>query len=536
MELKENVACYIRVSTKSQTKDDKYSIPEQIDILSNICKKNSWNPIFYKDLGISGQTISKRGEVKRLLDDCKRGLIKKVLVVDQDRLTRGNAGELQEIKDIFRENKVKLIFQNSELDLDNEDDDFMSDINGAFSKREIRMFAKRSARGKYQKAKQGKIPTSGFNIPYGYKLDNEDRLIINEEEASVVKYIFELITNQCIGCYKIADQLNLLGIPTKSKTHGKILKSRLNNMIFEPKWTRSSVYHIILKDLYYKDNYLLCGNSKYEFIEPVLVKKEPIITRELFEKAKFQLLKNKSFHGEPESNSVYILTGIMRCKNCNNAYTGGSYGKHNGRNLYYYRDQGKSKANKIHGIFCNSASIKKDLIEDTVKNDIKELLLNQDIIKECFSRPEEKDNFKIDEKIEAKTSEINNLLDLYAKNIVQEVKEDNLVNLLNKKNGELKKLKNLKNELEDRNNYMNNKVLKQNALNDFFNNILTGISKLNDWDWKSIILKLVDKIEVDSIGGYGKTNKLDIYIIYNFNKVTSDNFSHLSDKEHRSSP
>lgn len=144
MKLKENVGCYVRVSIPRQAKEDKYSIPEQIDILTNICEKNNWNAIFYKDLGISAQTISKRKEFKRLLEDCKRGLIKKVLAVDQDRLSRGNAKELQEIKDIFRENNVKLIFQNSELDLRNEDDDFISDINGAFSKREVKMFARRS--------------------------------------------------------------------------------------------------------------------------------------------------------------------------------------------------------------------------------------------------------------------------------------------------------------------------------------------------------------------------------------------------------
>jgi site-specific DNA recombinase len=145
------VACYVRVSTSSQTKSDRYSIPEQIDILKNICKKNKWSYDLYQDLGISGETIEARPNIKKLLENCEKGIYLRVLVVDQDRLSR-SVKDLQIIKEILKDNGIKLMFQNSVLDLSNEDDDFMSDIQGVFSKRELRVIAKRSARGKYQKA------------------------------------------------------------------------------------------------------------------------------------------------------------------------------------------------------------------------------------------------------------------------------------------------------------------------------------------------------------------------------------------------
>src|SRR4030065_954841 len=149
------VACYVRVSTSSQAKDDKYSIPEQIDILKNICGKNNWDYDLYQDVGISGKTIEARPRMRELLNNCKKGIYKKVLVVDQDRLTR-NVRDLQYIKDIFIENNISLVINGNILDLSDEDDDFMSDIQGIFSKRERRMIAKRTSRGKHQKAKQGK--------------------------------------------------------------------------------------------------------------------------------------------------------------------------------------------------------------------------------------------------------------------------------------------------------------------------------------------------------------------------------------------
>ena len=59
-----------------------------------------------------------------------------------------------------------------------------------------------------------------------------------------------------------------------------------------------------------------------------------------------------------------------------------------------------------------------------------------------------------------------------------------------------------------------------------------GIEKLKDYEWKRIIDKLVDKIEIDSIGGHGKTVKLDIYITYNFDEIVSEKSYHCTNQVH----
>ena len=97
------VACYVRVSTLKQAQDDKYSIPEQINILENICKRNKWDADFYQDLGISGETIKDRPQIKELIKGCSNGIYSRVLVVDQDRLSR-NIIDLQVLKEIFQFN------------------------------------------------------------------------------------------------------------------------------------------------------------------------------------------------------------------------------------------------------------------------------------------------------------------------------------------------------------------------------------------------------------------------------------------------
>jgi len=522
------VACYVRVSTSSQAKDDKYSIPEQIDILKNICIKNNWNYDLYQDLGISGETIEARPNIKELLSNCRKGIYMRVLVVDQDRLSR-SVRDLQIIKEIFKDKKIKLMFQNSVLDLDNEDDDFMSDIQGVFSKRELRIIAKRSARGKYQKAKQGKLPLGGNNILYGYTLDKGGRIIVDQEEVKVVRNIFNWVANEGLSSYKIADRLNSLGIPTRFEKLGRIKKSNKYNQVYKNKWTRSSIKHILSKELYYKDEYIYAKNSRFNFIEPVHINKEPIISKELFEKAKKQSYFNRSSINN--STVVYILTGKMKCLKCGRPYCGGRYHSKKGDiTYYYYRDIGRTNiARELVGYLCNSASIKKDLIEGVIKNDIKHFLLNPENMnkyllddnKKCLNA-----DFEVAE-LEDKKAKINEeidmLLDLYSnKDIPESITTKNIAKKLKDKDLKIKRLDNIIYELKNKEMVEKIKMEKLNNIKILFRNLVKGIEKLDNLDWKKIISKMIEEIGIDSISGQGKTNKLDVYITYNFNNLLGD--------------
>ena len=521
------VACYVRVSTSSQAKDDKYSIPEQIDILKNICMKNNWDYDLYQDLGISGETIEARPNIKELLSNCRKGIYMRVLVVDQDRLSR-SVKDLQIIKEIFKDKKIKLMFQNSVLDLDNEDDDFMSDIQGVFSKRELRIIAKRSARGKYQKAKQGKLPLGGNNILYGYGLDKDGRIIIDEEEAKVVRNIFNWLANEGLSSYKIADRLNSLGIPTRFEKLGRIRRSNKYNQVYKNKWTRSSIKHILSKELYYKDEYIYAKKSKFNFINPVHIKKEPIISKELFEKAKKQSYFNRSSINN--STVVYILTGKMKCLKCGRPYCGGRYhSQERDMTYYYYRDMGRTNRARELGYLCNSASLKKDLIEGVVKNDIRQFLLNPenmnkyliDDSKKCLNA-----DFEVAE-LEDKKAKINEeidmLLDLYSnKDIPNSITTKNIANKLKDKDLKIKRLDNIIYELKNKEMVEKVKMEKINNIKILFKSLVKGIEKLDNLDWKKIINKMIEEIGIDSIHGYGKTNKLDVYITYNFSNLLED--------------
>jgi len=533
-ENKENVACYVRVSSPLQAGKDKYSIPEQKDILTSICTRNKWNPIFFEDIGVSGDTIRKRPQLKKMLKACIDGIFKKVLVTDQDRLTR-NLGDLQYIKDIFIKNNVKLVINENILDLKDENDDFISDSYGMFSKRERKMIARRTAGGKYQKAKQGKIPTAGYNISYGYKRDDQSRIVINEEEARVVRKIFDWIANKGLSCYKIAEKLNSLGIPTRSKSYGKIIRSRINNKIYKAKWTRSSVNHIVRKELYYQDKYIY--TSKY-YEEPVSIDKEPIISRKLFEKARNQSTKNKSFKGRG-ATALYILRGKTRCMKCGRAYVGSRWhSSKSGKTRYYYRDLGKSNKIREYEEKCTSASVKKDLIENIVKNDIKEFLVNPKTLELYLEgcKKEDSELVDIEYQITKNNSEMERLIDLYSKMFTDDPVQEKIILEKIKENKEKSKaLQALKFETGNKAEILKIKRDNLKNISPLLEKIGEGIEKLEDYEWKRIIDKLVDKIEIDSIGGPGKTVKLDIYITYNFDKIVSEKPSYYTNQVHSTS-
>ena len=524
------VACYVRVSSVKQAKDDKYSIPEQINILENICKRNKWDADFYQDLGISGETIKERPQIKELIKGCSNGIYSRVLVVDQDRLSR-NIKDLQVLKEIFKFNNIKLMLQNTVLDLNNKDDDFMSDIQGIFSKRESKVIAERSARGRYQKAKQGKFPSGGNSIPYGYKLDGEDRLVIDEEEARVVRRIFDLVANNGWSCYKVPHDLNALGIPTRLKKLGRVLRSIKYNRVYKNKWTRNNVSSIISNELYYKDEYIYAQNSKFNFVKPVSIKKEPIISKKIFLKAKKQLIANRSDYNN-NVKTMFILTGRLFCYRCKYPYCGGNHSTKKGK-VYYYSDLGKRKV--VTDSPCGSGPVRKELLEDIIKKDIEYFLLNPNNIKKFIMKKNNKrlnNDFKaieFENKKDKINRDIDKLLELYLNDDVPEsIRKSSIADKLREKKEELNIVDSAIYGLNNKEKIEKLREERINSLKRLLSSIKLGMLKLDDIDWKRIIAFFIDRIEIHSLGRINKTSKLDVYVHYNFNSLAAENIGKIT--------
>ncbi|GAH35393.1 unnamed protein product, partial [marine sediment metagenome] len=223
-----------------------------------------------------------------------------------------------------------------------------------------------------------------------------------------------------------------------------------------------------------------------------------------------------------------------RCKKCGSAYVGARWhNKKEGRISYYYRDLGKSNKVKEYSQKCTSASIKKDLIENIVRNDIKEFLVNPKTLESYLDNSKKEDNTlaDIEYQIIKNDSEMGKLIDLYAEMFIPDpVQEKVIKEKIKQTQQKARTLQALKFEAENKAEALRVKRNKIEKISYLLKKISVGIEKLEDWEWKRLIDKLIDKIEIDSIGAQGKTIKLDIHIAYNFDKIINQKTYYYTDK------
>lgn len=181
---------YCRVSTLGQTGDDKFGIEAQRDIIRDYCEKNGIEVTnWYIDEGVSGAE-KRRPALDRLLEgEVTNPPVRYVIVAKTDRLARDVS--------LYHGFKLKLSELNLELISVKEDwsaqdkltamiiENFMAMV-AEIEKENIRI---RMSGGRKQKAKTGGY--AGGRAPMGYRVMN-GRLVINEDEAPVVRRLFEL--------------------------------------------------------------------------------------------------------------------------------------------------------------------------------------------------------------------------------------------------------------------------------------------------------------------------------------------------------
>jgi len=199
---------------------------------------------------VSGETIESRPEMKKLLEFVMKGAFDGVLVVDVQRLARGDTMDQGTIIRAFSLNNTKIITPQKVVDPQNEYDQEYFEFDLFMGRREYKMINRRMQRGRHIAVQDGYY--LGSIAPYGYnkiKLDKSYSLEFNENEIPTVKLIIDRYLNEDMGTATIANELNISSIPTRKSD----------------RWTTSSVRTII-------DNiHLYCGYIKWNSRKTVQV-------------------------------------------------------------------------------------------------------------------------------------------------------------------------------------------------------------------------------------------------------------------------
>ncbi len=253
---------YTRVSTEDQAKEG-FSLDAQMERLRSYCQAREWR--IYKEFvddGYSGRD-TKRPAYQGLMSEMGRWDV--LLVLKMDRIHR-NSRNFMEMMDELRTNDKEFVSMTESLDTSTAMGRFVVDIIQRIAQLESEQIGERVYAGMKQKAKTPienldpeKSPYLGFNAPFGYDFFN-DRLIVNENEANVVREIFKDYAEGS-SLRRIATNLNSKSILTK---RGK-------------KWSIWSVQYILHNPIY-------AGYCRWDDLSPTLSVHTPIINPTIFNK------------------------------------------------------------------------------------------------------------------------------------------------------------------------------------------------------------------------------------------------------------
>jgi DNA invertase Pin-like site-specific DNA recombinase len=344
---------YKRVSTEEQSIKG-LSLSNQESKGIELALKLGYDYKVYTDAGISGTlSFDKRKGLNDLLNDIGDKKINAVFVTDLDRLSRGGVVQTTLLKDIFKENNIRLFDINQEIDLNDINQDLLTDIKSLLAAFETKKTSIRIKQVLEKSAKEGKAG-GGALMPFGYKKDENKKLVIHNEEAEIVKRIF-LMALEGKGTKVIATTLNREGILTK---RGRVNVGSSMTVRGEKKteflW-RDAVVYFMLTNPMYKGQRRFRGNF-YEC---------PIIIEEEIFNIVQEAIKNRKQFTDTTNKYEYLLKGLIKCPVCKNKFYG--HKRANGKDNAYV-----CGSTRYTGEFCGNNGISIDFLEEFVLKNIKE--------------------------------------------------------------------------------------------------------------------------------------------------------------------
>ncbi|MGW7881345.1 cassette chromosome recombinase CcrB [Staphylococcus xylosus] len=368
------VGIYVRVSTEMQSAEG-YSIDGQINQIKEYCNFHHFEvKDIYADRGISGKSMN-RPALQRMLHDANKGHIDCVMVYKTNRLARNTSDLLKIVEDLHKQN-VEFFSLSERMEVNTSSGKLMLQILASFSEFERNTILENIYTGQHQRALegyyQGNLPLGYNNIP-----DNKKDLMINQHEANIVKYIFESYAKGH-GYRKIANALNHKGYVTKKGNPFSI--SAVTYILSNPFYI-GKIQFAKYKD--WNDKRRKGLNDK-----PVIAegKHTPIISQSLWDKVqarKKQVSEKPQVHGK----GTNILTGLISCPQCSasmsasttvNTLKDGT----KKRIRYYSCSNFRNKGSKV----CSANSVRADVIEKYVMDQILEIVKSDKVIKQVVER------------------------------------------------------------------------------------------------------------------------------------------------------
>ena len=302
------VTFYARVSTDQEEQIN--SLENQVQYYTELIKsKPNWTFVpGYIDEGISGGTTKKREDFNRMIRDAGAGLFDFIITKEISRFSRSTLDSIQYTQELL-ENNVGVLFQNDNINTLDTDSEFRLVIMAGVAQDEIRKLSERLKFGFRQAIKNGHV--LGNDKLYGYdKMDCV--LTVNEEEAEIIRIIFDLYANQKLGTRSISKKLTEMSYTSREGNAFNTLTIR--HILENPKYkgwycgnkTQSLDYRTKKKAFLYESEWVMYPDPSIPAIVP-----EELWNRAnaLYKKRREEMMEHTS--GESFQNRYPYSTKII---------------------------------------------------------------------------------------------------------------------------------------------------------------------------------------------------------------------------------
>ena len=447
---------YARYSSSNQTEQ---SIEGQLRVCHEFAERENILILdTYIDRAMTG-TNDNRADFQRMIKDSSKREWNYVIVYKLDRFSRDKYATAVH-KKTLKDNGVKLLSA-TECIPDTPEGIIMESLIEGMGQYYSEELSQKVRRGMNETRQKGNF--TGGHLLYGYSVENK-KVIIDEEKAEIVRYIFEQYS---VGVYveDIIADLTAKGVYNRGKP-----------------FARNTVYKM-LKNEKYSGIYRL-GDEVFENMYP------QIVTPKIFEIVREKVKVNQ--YGKRSLNVVYLLRNKMKCGYCGQSINAECGTTKNGKRKHYYKCFGRKRNSG-----CKKKMIQKDLLEKLVIEAIITTLSNHEnketlisaVLKQQERRIAQNSILKV---LLREQKQVNNALE----NIVAAIEQGVITNTTTKR------LKELETRLEDLERQIlierskNAVRVPETAIREYYDEALTlGAEQLIDYLIKDIVL-YDDKIEI----------------------------------------
>lgn len=264
---------------------------------------------------VSGETLDERIEIKKVFNRLEKEEIKALLVVEPQRISRGDMLDCGRVVRILRYTETLCVTVTKTYDLNNKFDRELFEAQLSQGNKYLEYSKEIMDRGKALSIREGKY--IGSTAPFGYDrkaLDKGFMLVKHKIEAPIVETIFNLFVNEDLTTKEISSYLNKHQMESRSK---------------KP-WNYNMVRHILKHEVYYGSlawgkrpviRKLIDGDlTKFRTTaeEYMLVRgmQEPIVSKEVWDIAQ-EKIKGRALPKTTDGRELKNpLAGIVFCKKC----------------------------------------------------------------------------------------------------------------------------------------------------------------------------------------------------------------------------